>query len=361
VDLGTGAVVAIAAQAEPQGGPTVQAGRTDPAREDVRRALAAARAAADLRSSLPLQLTVLAETIAYGREVLTELHQGLLDTGRRPHEVIVCVTGGFPPALRPAVTGALRDLRSAGYLVGLAGLGAAHTPLDLLVDGQPYLVRLDPELARKACTDPRRSALVAALVELAHRIGTHVLAPGLGTETQVLHLRELGVRLVQGPALAPPEWRPGMSVTVPVAAREESAPRGRDTDLGARVSEFTLPAVTLPVSVTADEVLTAFNAEPGTSSVVLVDQHQRPRHTVDRTRFLLKLSGAYGHALYAHKPAARLADKPRLVPKTVPAIAALRAAGQENDRVYDDLVVTDEVGRCLGIVRVSDLIRSLSP
>jgi hypothetical protein len=49
------------------------------------------------------------------------------------------------------------------------------------------------------------------------------------------------------------------------------------------------------------------------------------------------------------------------VPKTVPAIAALRAAGKESERVYDDLVVIDEIGRCLGIVRVSDLIRSLAP
>jgi Mg/Co/Ni transporter MgtE len=40
-------------------------------------------------------------------------------------------------------------------------------------------------------------------------------------------------------------------------------------------------------------------------------------------------------------------------------IAALRAAGDSKERVYDDLVVIDEVGRCLGVVRVADLIRSL--
>lgn len=51
---------------------------------------------------------------------------------------------------------------------------------------------------------------------------------------------------------------------------------------------------------------------------------------------------------------------PRPVPRTVPAVAALRAAGREDGRVYDDLVVVDEVGRCFGIVRVADLIRSLS-
>jgi EAL domain-containing protein (putative c-di-GMP-specific phosphodiesterase class I) len=359
VDLDTGAVVAVAAHCEPSGSPTAFP-PGDPAREDLRRALLAGRAAAELGTSLPLQLSLRAETVAQGRHMLAELHQGLVGTGRRPNEIIICVTGGFAPAQRPAVTAALHDLRKAGYLIGLAGLGVAHVPLDLLVDGLPYLVRLDPDLARRSSADPRRSALVAALVDLAHRIGTHVQAPGLATEEQVLHLREQGVRLVQGPALAPPEWRPGMGVTVPVA-REEPVVRTPGADLGPRVSEFTLPAVTMHVSATADVVLTAFNAERGTSSIVLVDQYQRPRHTVDRTRFLLQLSGAYGHALHAQKPAARLADEPRLVPKTVPAIAALRAAGRDGERVYDDLVVTDEVGRCLGIVRVGDLIRSLSP
>ncbi|MFF5259524.1 EAL domain-containing protein [Actinomadura viridis] len=359
VDLGTGHVVAVETHAAPRSDDGTV--RADPAAEDVRRAVAAARATADLRTPLPLQIGLRAETLAHGDAFLAGLHQGLAAAGRRPGEIILCVTGGFPPALRRAVGTALRRLRRTGYLIGMAGVGAAHAPLDLLVDAAPYLVKLDPELARRAGADPRRGSLVSALVELAHRLGAHVLAPGLATEEQVLHQRELGVRLVQGPALAPPEWRPGMRVTVPVAAREEPRRERPETSLGPRVSEFTLPAVTMPHGATAGEVLDVLNAETGITSVVLIDERQRPRAAVDRTRFLLRLSGAYGHALYAHKPAANLADTPRLVPRTVPAVAALRAAGREGDRVYDDLVVTDEVGRCLGIVRVADLIRGLSP
>jgi hypothetical protein len=60
---------------------------------------------------------------------------------------------------------------------------------------------------------------------------------------------------------------------------------------------------------TAEEVLTAFN-NPSTTSVILVDQRHRPVHALDRKRFLLQLSGAYGHALYANKPAKRLAWSP---------------------------------------------------
>jgi EAL domain-containing protein (putative c-di-GMP-specific phosphodiesterase class I) len=376
VDLNTGNVIAVethtgpaATTTPPHPGPrlldpaTGPQARIDPADDDVQRALRAARATAELGTQLPLQLVLHTETVARGQAILTRLHQGLLDTGRRPQEVIVCMSGGFAPAQRPAVSAALHGLRRAGYLIGFAGFGTVHAPLDLLIDGMPYLVKLDPELARQAASDPRRSVLVEALVGVAHRLGTQVLAPGLVAEDQLVHLRALGVRLVQGPLLSGSDWRPGMRVTVPVPVERESGSSGshRKHDLGPRVSEFTTPAVTMGLRATADDVLTVLNAEPGTTSVVLVDEQQRPRYTVDRTRFLLGISGPYGHALHAHKPAARLADAPRLVPKTVPAIAALRAAGKESDRVYDDLVVIDEIGRCLGIVRVSDLIRSLAP
>ncbi|MGH3242792.1 MAG: EAL domain-containing protein, partial [Spirillospora sp.] len=216
VDLGTGTVVAVEAHAPPAG-PTdafSAAGpmRSDPAAEDVRRAVAAARAATGLGSPLPLQISLRTETLAHGEDLLVDLHRGLADTGRRPQEIIICVAGGFPPAARPPVTAALSMLRRTGYLVGLAGLGAAHAPLDLLVDGASYLLKLDPELARRSVTEPRRAALVGSLVELAHRLETHVLAPQMATREQVLRMRDAGVRLVQGPALAPPEWRPGMPV-----------------------------------------------------------------------------------------------------------------------------------------------------
>jgi EAL domain-containing protein (putative c-di-GMP-specific phosphodiesterase class I) len=358
IDLDTGTVIAVETHPTPSAAGPARV-RTDPVEEDVRRAVLAARLTSGTR--LPLQIVLRTETVARDRETLLRLHQGLLDAGRRPNEILLCVSGGFVPAERTVVSAALRDLRKTGYLVGFTGLGSSHAPLDLLVDDAPYLVKLDPDLARRAASEDRRSALTEALVGLARRMGTHVLAPGLATEEQLVHLRGLGVRLVQGPLLAPWDWHPGMAVTVPVLPRESAPEPGKEAGLGARVSEFTLPAVTMADTATADEILTILNAERGTTSVVLVDTHQRPKYTVDRTRFLLGVSGPYGHALHAHKPAARLADPPRLVPHTVPAIAALRAAGKDEERVYDDLVVTDEVGRCLGIVRVGDLIRSLSP
>ncbi len=340
VDIESGGVVALSTSGA--------AHRAPGADSDVDRAVLSARAATG--TLLPLHVPLRMSTIADDR-AMTYLHRTLTGFGRRPGGVIVSVSGVLEGRSAGEAVAALGRLRSAGY--PFAFERAADLPARLVAEASPSVLSLDPELTRRATADQRRSALVEALVALGRRTGGHVFAPGVVADDQLARVRSLGVRLAQGPLLSPPGWQPGVPVTVPVGTRDGDR-------LGPRVTEFMMPAMVMAESATADEVFSAFNAERAATSVVLVDQGQRPRSTVDRTRFLLRLAGAYGHALHAHKPAARLADPPRTVPRTVPAIAALRAAGDDTDRVYDDLVVVDEVGRCLGVARVGDLIRSLS-
>lgn len=344
VDIDAGTVVAVA--------PFVPGASLPAPEADVDRAVLAARSVSRHETFLPLQISLRMSALAHDPSV-ERLHRTLTDLGRRPGGVIVSVSGGFGGMPLDEAAVQLGRLRAAGYLLALDR--AADLPTRFLAEVAPAVLTLDPEMTRRATADARRSGLVGALVALARRIGGHVFAPGVIADDQLTHLRGLGVRLVQGPLLATRGWQPGMPVNVPVG----TGGTGRDR-LGPRVTEFMMPATVMPDTATAEEVLTAFNAEPTTTSVVLVDQTQRPRYTIDRTRFLLRLAGAYGHALHAHKPAARLADPPRPVPRTVPAIAALRAAGDDKERVYDDLVVVDEVGHCLGVARVGDLLRSLS-
>ncbi|GAB3978382.1 hypothetical protein GCM10029978_070940 [Actinoallomurus acanthiterrae] len=343
VDLDAGTVVAVAPSVP---GPPV----LDPDL-DVDCAILAARSLSRRETLLPILMVLRMGTLVYDRP-MERLHRTLASLGRRPGGVILGVTGGLGGVSLDEAAARLGGIRSAGYLLALE---AGDLPTRFVADIAPTILMLTPEVTRRATADPRRSAIAEALVALGRRIGGHVLAPGVISDDQLTHLRGRGVRLAQGPLLASPQWLPGVPVNVPVGSRDVERDR-----LGPRVTEFMMPATVMPDTATAEEVLSVFNAEPATSSVVLVDQAQRPRHMIDRTRFLLRLAGAYGHALHAHKPAARLADAPRPVPRTVPAIAALRAAGDDAERVYEDLVVIDEVGRCLGIARVGDLIRSLS-
>ncbi|GLW08305.1 hypothetical protein Misp01_34350 [Microtetraspora sp. NBRC 13810] len=317
-------------------------------------AVRAALDAARRETLLPIVLTVPTTTVIGGSASLAPLHEALRSSGRRPGEVILTVEGGFPAERRRALLTGLDGLRAIGYLIAIGDLGSGHLPLDLLTDAAPYLVVLSAGLIARVPRDPRRATLGESVSSLARGTGAHVLAPNITHEAQLAAVRGWGVRLAQGPLLAP---GPSGRVRVPLPVPQESAVGAL---LGPRVQEMLLPAVTLDIEATAEDAVEAFSSEPSITSVILVDEYQRPRGSLDRSRFMLSFAGRYGHALHGKKPAIRLADPPRTVPKTTPAIAAMQVAGKANERVYDDLVVIDEVGRCMGILRVSDLIRQVA-
>ncbi|MER7502537.1 EAL domain-containing protein [Nonomuraea pusilla] len=304
---------------------------------------------------LPMMMELPVGVILSGAGALAPLHEALRRAGRHPREAILLVTGTCQEPERRLLKVGLDGLRTIGYLLGFAGVGGSGgAPLDLIGDCSPYLLALDGELVARIPGDHRASAVARAVVTLARGIGAHVMAPGVEREAQVAVVRGLGVRLAHGPLLAP---GPDGKVRVPLPAADESPTAMM---LGPRVQELLLPAVTLPEKARAEEVVAAFGHEPTITSVILVDEYQRPKGSLDRSRFLLSFAARYGHALHGSKPAQRLADPPRTVPRTTPAIAAMQAASRDASRVYDDLVVTDELNRCLGIVRVSDLIRELA-
>ncbi|MEU7897975.1 EAL domain-containing protein [Nonomuraea sp. NPDC049152] len=302
--------------------------------------------------TLPLLLDLPTHMVIGGSGALSPLHEALRRSGRRPREVILKVHGPCADADRRALLIGLDGLRAIGYLVAFGGLGVGSLPMELIIEAAPYLIVLAPELVARVPEDHRRAAAGESLATLARGIGAHVLSPGITGEAQLAAVRAWGVRLAEGPLLRPgPDGR----VRVPLPVRK---PSHADMMLGPRVHELLLPAVSLPAAATAEEVVEAFGTEPSITSVILVDEYQRPEGSLDRSRFLLSIAGRYGHALHGRKPALRLADPPRTVPKTTPAIAAMQVAGRDAARVYDDLVVTDEVGRCMGVVRVSDLMRA---
>ena len=303
---------------------------------------------------LPLVLPVPAIVVIGGSAAMAPLHEALRISGRRPGEIIIMVRGDFAQHDRRALLIGLDGLRAIGYLIAVGDLGAGHIPLDLLVDAGPYLAVISPELISRTPRDARRSALAESLAALARGVGAHVLAPGVSDEAQLTAVRGWGVRLAQGPLLVP---GPSGRVHVPIPVVEQEPVQAL---LGPRVQEFLLPAVTLPYAATAEDAAEAFGSEPSITSVILVDEYQRPGAASTAAASCCRSPPASATPCTARSPPARLADTARTVPKTTPAIAAMQLAGRDTARVYDDLVVTDEVGRCMGVVRVADLIRQVA-
>jgi CBS domain-containing protein len=136
-----------------------------------------------------------------------------------------------------------------------------------------------------------------------------------------------------------------------------SPPQRRGGDLHTLVRR----AVTVPASTSCADAYTLFRDHPGESSLVVLGGSS-PVGLLTQSRFVLKMSGHYGWALFHRRPVVDLADRQ---PLTLPPDAGLTQASTAilaRDQVhrYDDAVVVDGNGILYGIVPVAALLERLA-
>jgi predicted signal transduction protein with EAL and GGDEF domain len=348
VNLTTGGVAALEILARPESGDILAQARRDP-ELDGRLAALAIRAAARRETMLPLHVNVFAGTLAdLGR--LAALRDAVREAGRLPWEVTIDIGPPYTHVPHQALLEAVSTVRSEGFRICADGVGDGDVPLRLLTDVAPELVKLDASLLA-------RPAAVRAMRTLCEQLGALLSVEGVETELQCAAAVSAGAQLAQGELFAPPARLPVADVYVPaLSPGVAAAPRS-----GPSVRQFVRPAALLPATASAGQVRALLTGSPDVSGVLLVDPSGIPVRSVHRSRFLLSMSGPYGHALYADRPAAKLGDPPRTVGADATAWEVLDVvADGERDRTSDDVAVVDHYGRCVGVVRLADLVRALS-
>lgn len=349
VNLATGSAAALEILARPESGDVLARAHRDPELDGDLAALAI-RDAARRETLLPLHVNVFAGTLA-DLGGLDALRRAVQDAGRLPWEVTVDVGPPFTHVPHRALLEGVAVLRKEGFRVCADGVGDGDVPLRLLDDLAPDLIKLDASLLS-------RGATVRAMRTLCEEIGALLAVEGVETETQCMAARDAGAQLAQGNLFAP--HGPGCRsprCTCPNCPRP-SARRGRP---GRRCGTSCGPRRCCPIRRPRSRCDAGFTGAAEVSGVLLVDAAGVPVRSVQRDRFLLSLSTRYGHALYADRPAARLGDRPRTVGVTATAWEVLDVvADGEHARTADDVAVVDDGGRCVGVVRLTDLVRALA-
>ena len=101
-----------------------------------------------------------------------------------------------------------------GFVTAVDDFGAGFAGLQLLVQFQPQVLKLDMELLRGIDHHRARQAVVGGALQIARELGSDVVAEGVETEGEYAWLRGAGVRLFQGyyfarpqlEALPQPDW-----------------------------------------------------------------------------------------------------------------------------------------------------------
>ncbi|MEU5092967.1 GGDEF domain-containing protein [Streptomyces sp. NPDC021356] len=348
VNLATGGVMALEVLARPETGDVLAEARRDP-ELDAGLAVSALRAAARTETLLPFHLNVFAPTLA-DLGGLGPLPDAVREAGRLPWEVTIDVVPPYAHVPQGALLDAVSGLRAQGFRIGADGVGDGDLPLRLLVDLAPDLVKLDSSLLA-------RPTAVRAMRTLCEQSGALLVVEGVETERQCALALSAGAQWAQGELFAPPARLPVADVYVPPRSPGPPPPQRS----GPSLREFLRPAALLPADASAGRVRALLTGAPDVTGVLLVDRRGAPVRSVHRSRFLLMMSGRYGHALHADRPAARLGDPPRTVDVGATAweVLDLVALGA-GERTSDDVAVVDRDGRCVGVVRPADLVGALA-
>ncbi|GAA3395373.1 EAL domain-containing protein [Cryptosporangium minutisporangium] len=254
-------------------------------------------------------------------------------------------------------------LRRHGFAIGVDDVGAFHGSLSVLAAIHPQVIKVHRTVVSALGEYPEASAVIEATVLFARKLGATLMATGVDTAATVSTLRSIGVGYGQGAYFGGPEsqWSdvvavPPLADDLPAAAATDPATGGEAFE-GQTLRELLRRAMSASVDASGDEIRDLFGLDEDLLTVVLIDEAGQIAGVIPRGTFMLAASGPFGHALHARRSVLQHAVKPRLVAPDTPVAEAIRlVTSRSRSRVYDDLVVADRDGRCVGIVRVADLL-----
>ncbi|MFL6191037.1 MAG: EAL domain-containing protein, partial [Actinomycetes bacterium] len=97
-----------------------------------------------------------------------------------------------------STSGALTELKSLGVSLTVDDFGTGYSSLAYLKRFPVDELKIDRDFVAGLLTDQEDSAIVAAIINLAHTLGVAAVAEGVENADQVRRLRELGCDFGQG-------------------------------------------------------------------------------------------------------------------------------------------------------------------
>jgi sensor c-di-GMP phosphodiesterase-like protein len=95
-------------------------------------------------------------------------------------------------------------LQGLGVRIAIDDVGTGHSGLSYMLKLGVDIIKIDKMFVDAIDSDRNSNTIVETLVDLAHNMRMDVIAEGVETFEQVIHLRELGIRSAQGYVFAPP-------------------------------------------------------------------------------------------------------------------------------------------------------------
>jgi EAL domain-containing protein (putative c-di-GMP-specific phosphodiesterase class I) len=128
----------------------------------------------------------------------------LAENGMRASDLELEITEGLLLADEPTTAEALRTFRAAGIKLALDDFGTGYSSLNYLKRYAVNRIKIDRSFVSQLAPGAVSTAIVQAMISLAHALGIETTAEGVETREQMQILAQLGCNAFQGFLFSPP-------------------------------------------------------------------------------------------------------------------------------------------------------------
>jgi diguanylate cyclase (GGDEF)-like protein len=146
----------------------------------------------------PIRLSVNLSAAGLGEPWLLPLVEDVLTEGIDPESLVLEVTEYSLMTDPDDALAAMQRITGLGVGISIDDYGTGYSSLRYMNDLPATELKIDRSFVRRMLTAPRTAAIVAATVELGHRLGMRLVAEGVEDEATFSALRDLGCDLSQG-------------------------------------------------------------------------------------------------------------------------------------------------------------------
>ena len=154
------------------------------------------------------------------RSFASDIEEALRAAEFPPSALTIEITEGAFVREPDRVRRTLERLRALGVQVAIDDFGTGYSSLSYLKDLPVDLLKIDRSFVSDLPGSEASTAIVAAAIELSHRLGLTVVAEGVETDEQYDCLEALGCDLIQGFVVSPPVTASSLASMMEEASRE---------------------------------------------------------------------------------------------------------------------------------------------
>lgn len=286
--------------------------------------------------------------------------------GLAPERVVIEITENQPTYDFAGMRGALLHYRAMGFQIAIDDLGEGFSSLRLWSELRPEFIKIDMHFVQGVDSDPVKLQFLKSIQLIAESCGTHVIAEGIETGSELSTIGGLGILLGQGyfisrPVPAPPLLASAETNSVINAGRMSAFRQSTSYTQGKVIAQKLLRHIEPVQPDTEHEhILKLFSANPSLRAIPVVQQGI-PLGLISRSSFLDNFVKPFQRELMGKKPCLlSMQADPLLVDQNMPIEELGRFIAEAEERhLNNGFIITDQ-GRYLGVASGQDLLRELT-